>query len=477
VRHSNPTSSTRRLPFFSLFFYIICSVLAVGFITFAWVFINRQDRAQYASMCEKISDVAKYPPGCLNFERDRIALVLQIVAGLGGLALLGINAWRGQQTERQLRLESERHEQTKREFKEKLDSDEKKTLAERFMKAVALLENQRTSIRAAGVYEIGNLMGESPKQRDVFLNLLIAFVREATNFTQETKVNEDKEIEASESDPIRRGAPEDIQAVVNVLKQNASSRRDLLEQDGRLENLRGADLSNIYFSELLYTLRDYPDANLLSLVDLEGGNLQRVDLIKVTLKGTMLKGVCADFANFSDSKFIYANGTNASFKKCTFARTYFKSFHAGGSCFDGSKLDNAIFDECNLEKASFSDVIGSGVKFQGGRLNNVIFRSSKLEKAVFSDVLLEHVSFEDTMLEEAHFIGKPGSYLRLDVANFTGANLKGAILRYVRFCDENNSDSDAKILWPQLQEAAEIKDVILPTNLRSNNGGNAHYTK
>lgn len=298
-------------------------------------------------------------------------------------------------------------------------------VTERFSRAVDQLGSTRADVRVGGIYALERIARDSAKDHPQVMEVLTAFIRQATSKESGDTVETDGESEADQSAgnvPIPDEAPglldrkprrhrfADVQAALTVL-----ARRELAHEADSdfLLNLAKADLRYAY----------------LRKAGLAGAILANADLRAADLREANLSGV----VNLTD-----ADLTAAFLSDADLVRAWMLRATVTGADLRGSNLTNAML---------------AGVSFHNANLAGVNLHRAGLYGANLTDADLKNAN-----LTEA----------RLDAAVFRGANLKGA--------DLTNSTLDktdlrgAENLTREQVESAELREQVqLPNYLTETN--------
>jgi hypothetical protein len=216
--------------------------------------------------------------------------------------------------------------------------------ADRFNRAVALIDHEQLTQRLSGITDLEQLARDAPGQyRERVFTLLTAHVK---NVTQGLVI--DASIPADSLIP----AP-DTQAILNALRRRQVPRR---RQEG--VDLRGAVLAGGVLDNANLAVSYFEDANLrgaqFDRANLRGTSLDRADLRTASFRSANLTGASLNKADLSGADFDYARLNNASFVDALLT----------GATFHGANLTNAAItqEQLNQACADTATVIPAGLQ-------------------------------------------------------------------------------------------------------------------
>ena len=192
---------------------------------------------------------------------------------------------------------------------------------DRFTRAIEQLgNNDSIAVRIGGVYALDRLAHDSPADRQRIVDVMTSRIREQA-----------PDLETVSSSSLRK-LPEDITAIIKVLKRLSTLYRDIdIVLTGA--NLNGADL----------TWANLTGANLngvnLTGAHLNGANLTGARLNRAKLRGTNLIGANLTGAPLSGAKLIRANLNGANLRSAVL-----RAANLTGAKYDTNILE-AIWDE------------------------------------------------------------------------------------------------------------------------------------
>ena len=195
-------------------------------------------------------------------------------------------------------------------------------LNERYQKGVEMLGSEDLSVRLGGIYALENLAENEPDTYHIqIISVLSAFVR-----NWPTKGGLDSERSSSTSKHEKRGPPEDVCAILDMIGRRSSRQHAVESEKKRAVDLTGAYLHNwachipghVAFLALDFSNVDFSDADLSEAfvlqANLADSNFRNADLSKAWLQRADFSR--ADFidADLSDTLLGWANLAGASFK-------------------------------------------------------------------------------------------------------------------------------------------------------------------
>jgi uncharacterized protein YjbI with pentapeptide repeats len=131
-------------------------------------------------------------------------------------------------------------------------------------------------------------------------------------------------------------------------------------------------------SDMVYEWREKnPDTPL----DLEGADLQRINLIQAKLDGAILKK-----ANLSGAMLKNASLKEADLSKAVLVRANLTNANLQSAKLKESALNSAVLMRCNLNDADLSRAILTGTSFRGADLKGANLTDSNLKGAVLGTV-------------------------------------------------------------------------------------------
>jgi uncharacterized protein YjbI with pentapeptide repeats len=143
--------------------------------------------------------------------------------------------------------------------------------------------------------------------------------------------------------------------------------------------------------------------NNLSLMQLEGSDLQGIRIHDgksnySALKGTDFSGsdltnssfLCSDLtdvkfdgANLTGAKLTMCALNGASFERCLLTQTHFHTSDLSGVRLENLTLEGTTFEKVGLDGTSFKNSV----------LRNVSFRSTKVKKAIFDGATMDKITY------------------------------------------------------------------------------------
>lgn len=147
-------------------------------------------------------------------------------------------------------------------------------------------------------------------------------------------------------------------------------------------------------------------------------NLVKAYLIKADLTGAALGG-----ANLSQSRMEGANLTKASLLRANLTEAGLTGANLTGARLWGADLTKAILEETNLTGTDFKDAKMIEAHLNGATLSGTIFVNTDLTKADF------HKQKDGDYTDPTKIVPIDLTNVRLNMTNFTGANLRGAIFK------------------------------------------------
>jgi len=243
-----------------------------------------------------------------------IGAVVGAIVALAGHLLTLRNTERTLET--QIRSTERTLETQIRNTDQTLEANRKGQIAERFIKAVDHLGNDKIEVRIGGIYALERITKEEPKEYYwPIIEILTSYVR-----TRAKPSLVSKEMEEDDDDRRHQHPLPDVQAALYVL---ARRNRDPDLDGTRFINLSNTDLRN---------------------GDVRGANLKEARMRRVNLKGAILRDVVFEGAVLSDAHLEETKLERAIFTGATLRR----------AVFTNADLDDAVFTKANLRSAQFT---------------------------------------------------------------------------------------------------------------------------
>ena len=290
----------------------------------------RQARKKYCTDQLTASDL-------LKAENDRRSTLAQI---LGGAAVLVGLYFTGQT----FRLQQEGQ------------------LTDRINKAVEQLGSDKTDIALGGIYQIGRIADDSPRDHWPMLQVLMSYVERHAPLGNRSGQECDPTIPYDPSET----ADYNVQAVANVLRQ----RNVGLESEDQHVTIVHSNLRRI---------------------NLSGANLRGARLVGDDMNGGILTDASLDDVRLSYSLLDHANVSSA----------HLAGAHLEHACLVRAQLTTTDFSRSHLESADLRNVVdATGADFSGATLDGTDFRQVDLShsKGLTSDQLAKAKTDETTKL-------------------------------------------------------------------------------
>lgn len=226
-----------------------------------------------------------------------------------------------------------------------IDIAQESQINDRYSRAVEQLGQQGSDhlySRVGGIYSLGRLAHDSPRDQPTVLEVLGAFVRTAA--PAKIRISSDKE------DCPDLSVSPDIQAALTVIgRRNPNHDGIRIDLHGiclRKAQLTGANLSNADLAD-----------TVLGSANLEGADLSDANLSHANLSGAILPG-----ANLSKADLEYANLAFAGLDRANLS-------HA---TLNGANLDSADLSHANLEGATLHGAQHNDATSVDGVMDNAI---------------------------------------------------------------------------------------------------------
>jgi uncharacterized protein YjbI with pentapeptide repeats len=253
-------------------------------------------------------------------------------------------------------------------------------ITERYSKSVELLGSNSIYVRIGGIYALGRVSEDSPRDQYVIRELLLNFVRERSPLEKSkgNKLWQDQKPTAT-----------DVQQALIVIEQ-----RDVKNGTRNLAflNLMDLNLTNVNFlgsnlSHSTLTGSNLTNANFfasdLSSSFLNNSKLTDSDLVCANLSGAILTG-----ADLVGAKLTGANLTGATLKGTNLREVDLKGTVLGAVDFRGAYLADADLSNLNLSNANFSGTNLELTNLQGTNLMRADLSGTKITNGQLKNVLL-----------------------------------------------------------------------------------------
>jgi Pentapeptide repeats (8 copies) len=190
-------------------------------------------------------------------------------------------------------------------------------ITERFSKAIDHLGDEKLEIRLGGIYALGRIAADSPKDYRSVMQVLCAFVRNRASLTA--------------SPPERLST--DVQAALTVIGERVVSG----ECDGQMLdlakiNIKGADLRTLSLDHA------HLEDSILEAVDFYGASLRGADL-----RGTRLSGAHLRQANLEKATLVGADLRDASLRDARLRKANLLGAKLQGATLIGADLVGATY--------------------------------------------------------------------------------------------------------------------------------------
>jgi len=236
--------------------------------------------------------------------RTGLVALLAVLGGLGGLYYTGRTFRLSQETQR-LSAEGQ--------------------ITDRYSKAVDQLGDESPEVSLGGLYALGRIMRDSPRDEQAVVAVISAFVRRAAKLNDSRKPPwPPGEAERDDVKPSFR-----IQAALNVIASR-EHRDEAAVPDLRDSDLRGARLRN---------------------AQLRGSSLRRSYLYKAHLTGVDLSEASLVEADFTDASLTQANLMEANLKRANLTRANLSRVNLVGADLRNSRLVGTEFKGADLRGA------------------------------------------------------------------------------------------------------------------------------
>ncbi|QUY45640.1 pentapeptide repeat-containing protein [Acaryochloris marina] len=298
-----------------------------------------------------------------NTTRENYLKIIQSFGGLGFL-LTGYFAWRNLQMAEKNR-----------------ELAEGKQVTERFSKAVELLsDSKKLEARIGGIYILGRIANDHPKDQITVMEVLTTFIREKS-------LGSDLECQCDEE-----YSNADIQSALNVI-----GRRNV-ENDGVRglflygSNLSGVDLCDTNFSNTVFSMCDLSNAYLRK-TKLINTNFSGTKIKKTKLCGAFFSGANLSGANLSSTDLSESDLTDADLSESDLSESDLTD-----ADLSESNLTDAILSSANLKRANLKR---ADLRETKEITPNQIKQASNWEQAHYSDDFKIQLGLSTTSEESA----------------------------------------------------------------------------
>lgn len=245
-------------------------------------------------------------------------------------------------------------------------NDRHSLLNERYQKGAEMLGSPVLSVRMGGIYALQRLGEEQPSQYHTqILALLCAFVRHPTRDEAESSLTSTEAIEVEAEESPR----EDVQAILEIIRQRDQSLIELEEQSSFVLDLRGASLRNAR----LWGAK-------LNNANLDGANLSGAQVTEADFSGASLRDV-----NFFQSEALKTDLSNSIMDRANLKEAMLMGADFSGTQLLEASLQGAILVKANLSCARMSRANLSRSQVMGTDMSGAALLSAELSGTFLSN--------------------------------------------------------------------------------------------
>ncbi len=224
-------------------------------------------------------------------------------------------------------------------------------------------------------------------------------------------------------------------------------------------NFKGASLKGVNFSKAILARADFEDA------DLTGTNLEKANVGAVHAHGANFTHANLKSAKLSKGDFAGANFTKADLEEIESLEII---------------IDHTNFTSAHMPKVNFLDIRFSGSIFLNADMNTSAFIQCRIEDSDFTESIMTKCTFVDTHLENCRF-GKADLSNACFVETEPGKSVtkkldfEGAILKQANF--QNMSMQNTNFSYANIENAFFGGTNLLEADLSFAQGKNAQFRK
>jgi glycogen operon protein len=233
-------------------------------------------------------------------------------------------------------------------------------------------------------------------------------------------------------------------------KLNRQQLEHFLQQQGSTLDLQGKNLQQINLSQI-----DLRDADLHQ-VNLRDVNLSHANLQEVTFNGSNLSGANLSYALLNRSSLRHADLSRAILKHADLRDTDLREANLRGADICQADLGQAALSAADLGGADMYESNLREADLRGARLIEATINMADLKNAQLAGANLQRANLFQADLSEAdlshtHLNDANLSYACLQLSNLTGADLRGADLRHADLyqTDLRGSRYNRQTQWPE----------------------------
>ncbi|MFD0746468.1 pentapeptide repeat-containing protein [Phytohabitans flavus] len=235
-------------------------------------------------------------------------------------------------------------------------------ITDRFGRATDQLGSDQVDVRLGGIYSLGRLIGDSPRDAETIVEVLSAYVRE--HGSRNLRANANAKVSV------------DVQAALAVLGRRPATTPRM---DFGGANLNSADLSGMDLTSADLTGTSLIDA------DLSGARLPGTDLTGANLTDIDLTGANLAHANLAVNDFTGADLTSANLTGISLFEANLSFITLDRADLTGSSLEGANLRYSSLTKAHLAETNLTYANLSHADLTDADLRNATLTDADLTD--------------------------------------------------------------------------------------------
>ena len=169
-------------------------------------------------------------------------------------------------------------------------------------------------------------------------------------------------------------------------------------------------------------------SQLLTVVDLQGADLQEVNLSYMALSGANFSGVNFSKADFSKANLSKADFSQADLSEANLSGADLSKARLHGAYLSKANLKDAYLSTADLGSAILSEANLTGANLTGANLSKADLSHANLSRTNLIVADLSRANLAEADLSGASLSGADLNGTILDGANFSGANLRNTYL-------------------------------------------------
>ncbi|MFF5284435.1 pentapeptide repeat-containing protein [Streptomyces sp. NPDC013171] len=300
-------------------------------------------------------------------------------------------------------------------------------ITDRFNTAVGNLGSASLHVRLGGIYALGRIVQDSPRDDPAVTSVLSAYIRDRAPLPAKRPAPTDK----------APTPPADVAAALTVLANRQEPARPLTI-DLKQVDLRGLEVDAVpLFDDPLTAKRNFQYANLAG-ADLTDANISWYDFRRSFFEEANLTDAQLTESDLRETTFNLANMTRAILVGADLTQAQLTGADLSGAVLSHADESTGSTKDAVLVEADVSDTKLVGADLRGVQLARAFLAGSDLTRADFGGADLSGATLSKA---DAPFIDAD---VKLARTSFRSADLRGADLRGVDFTDADLRGADLR---------------------------------